>query len=447
MLRGGDVNEIQELRRQGLSITQIGTLTGFDRKTIRKYLGDPKRPRYGPRPRRGSQLEPFQNYIHERLSAGVWNAVVLLAELKARGYSGGYTILKDYLRPLRREATVVAVRRFETPPGQQAQLDWGTLGRLETEAGTKTLHVFVLTLGHSRALFADVATDTQLATLLRLHEAAFAALGGVPHEILYDRMKTVILGTDERGEIKWHPQFLDFANYWGFTPRACAAYRPQTKGKVESGIGYVRKNFLCGRQAHDLSDLRGQLRTWVWEVANQRQHGTTQRHVLTAWQEEKRSLWPIAGRAAYPFIGQEPRKVSRDAYISFRGNRYSVPWSVAGQEVLLHEDGDRLQVHRGGECLAVHPLCTPGSRQTITIAAHHEGIPLNLAGATGKAKIVMQVGDVANGAMSSVSAHHVVEARPLWAYEQYAESYELRLKSPLVEPSLVEVRQPEVPHR
>src|SRR4028119_234869 len=130
MLRGGDVNEIQELRRQGLSITQIGTLTGFDRKTIRKYLDNPRQPRYGPRPKRGSQLEPFRAYIHERLAAGVWNAVVLLSELKARGYSGGYTILKDYLRPLRREATSVAVLRFETPPGQQAQLDWGTLGRL-----------------------------------------------------------------------------------------------------------------------------------------------------------------------------------------------------------------------------------------------------------------------------------------------------------------------------
>ena len=111
MLRGGDVQEITELRRQGLSITQIGTLTGFDRKTIRKYLGNPKLPRYGPRPKRGSRLEPFRAYLDERLAAGVWNAVVLLAELKERGYAGGYTVLKDYLRPLRRQATTVAVRR------------------------------------------------------------------------------------------------------------------------------------------------------------------------------------------------------------------------------------------------------------------------------------------------------------------------------------------------
>jgi transposase len=432
MLRGGDVNEITELRRQGLSVTQIGTLTGFDRKTIRKYLDDPQRPRYGPRPERGSQLEPFTTYLHERLSAGVWNAVVLLAELKARGYEGSYTVLKDYLRPLRREAAAVAVRRFETPPGQQAQLDWGTIGRLETAAASKALHVFVLTLGHSRAMFADVTTDTQLQTLLRMHEAAFAELGGVPHEILYDRMKTVILGLDGRNEIKWNPQFVDFAGYWGFTPRACAAYRPQTKGKVENGIGYVRKNFLCGRQSHDLADLRGQLRTWVWQVANQRQHGTTHRHVLTAWQEEKRLLWPLAGRASYPHIGQETRRVSRDAYISFRGNRYSVPWRVAGQEVLLQEVGTQLEIARGGERLAVHALCAPGAHQTITITAHHAGIPLVLAGTTGKAKIVLP-GAALDAAASAVGVPTLpmVEVRPLWAYEQSgeqsdsAEPYEL----------------------
>jgi len=435
MLRGGDVNEIIELRRQGLSITQIGTLTGFDRKTIRKYLDDPKRPRYGPRPRRGSQLEPFAVYIHERLAAGVWNAVVLLAELKARGYAGGYTVLKDYLRPLRREAATVAVRRFETAPGHQAQLDWGTIGRLESATGSKTLNAFVLTLGHSRAMFADVSTDTQLPTLLRLHEAAFAALGGVPHEILYDRMKTVMLGLDERGEIKWHPLFLDFANHWGFTPRVCAAYRPQTKGKVESGIGYIRKNFLCGRQAHDLADLRGQLRTWVWEVANQRQHGTTHRHVLTAWQEERRFLWPLAGRAAYPCIGQETRKVSRDAYVSFRGNRYSVPWCVAGQEVLLQEDGAQLQIARGGECLAAHALCSPGARQIITVAAHHAGIPLGLVATTGKAKILLSDEALAAASMP------VVEVRPLWAYDQYElGGYEPEYAAPSVLLSELEVQ-------
>lgn len=418
MLRGGDVKELHDLKRQGLSITQISALSGFDRKTIRKYLEDSTTPGYGPRRERPSKLEPFQPYIQKRLATGVWNAVVLLRELKERGYNGGYSILSDYLRPLRQEATAVAVRRFETPPGHQAQLDWGTIGHLETPTGKQTLFALVLTLGHSRALFAEVATDTKIATLLRLHELAFAELGGVPHEILYDRMKTVILGTDERGETRWHPLFRDFAAYWGFVPRVCRAYRPQTKGKVESGVGYVRKNFLCGREASDLLDLRRQLRTWVWQVANQRLHGTTHRHVFAAWQEEKWSLLPMAGRAAYPFASQEPRRVSRDAYVSYRGNRYSVPWQVAGQEVLVSECESQLQVHRGGECLAIHGLRPAGAHQTVTVAAHHAGIPLG-SQHNGKAKIVVRAQRSALlGGPDGPRGLPTVEVRSLQAYEQ-----------------------------
>ena len=148
---------------------------------------------------------------------------------------------------------------------------------------------------HSRALYADLATDQTLPTLLRLHEAAFAALGGIPREILYDWMKTVALGTDERGEVRWHPQFLDFAQYWGFTPRLCRPYRPQTKGKIEAGIGYVRGNFLTGWQPDDLAGTRAQLFDWTARVANQRVHGTTHRVVADAWEAETPFLLPARG--------------------------------------------------------------------------------------------------------------------------------------------------------
>lgn len=409
MLRGKDVNDIIELKRQGLSQRDISSMTGFDPKTIRKYLKDPRTPKAAPRPPRPSLLDAYKPYIAERLAAGVWNATVLLRELKERGYPGSYTILREHLQPLRREATSVAVRRFETPPGHQAQLDWGELGHLETREGRKMLYAFVFTLGHSRALFADVATDTEMATLLRLHEAAFAELGGIPREILYDRMKTVVLGMDERGETKWHPLFMDFARHWGFTPRACRAYRPQTKGKVESNIGYVRKNFLCGREAHSLTDLRSQLRTWVWQVANQRIHGTTHRHIFMAWNEEKLLLLPLLGRSAYPYASQETRKVSPDAFVSFKGNRYSVPWRMAGQEVTVREADGHLHIQKGKERLASHPLLDSGTRQNVIIASHHEGIPLGNSGYTGKLRIVVH---------SLEGRMPVVEVRSLSAYEE-----------------------------
>ena len=158
-----------------------------------------------------SKLEAFKPYLKERLQAGVWNAQVLLRELQQRNYSGGYTILTDWLRPQRESVRVVAVRRFETPPGKQAQVDWGHLGSLLESGEERMLWGFTMTLGYSRMMMAEAATDQKLGTLLRMHEAAFQQWGSVPEEILYDRMKTVWTGTDERGEIVWNAVFLDFA--------------------------------------------------------------------------------------------------------------------------------------------------------------------------------------------------------------------------------------------
>lgn len=174
MLRGRDVDQISELKQQGLSIRAIGRLMGYDRKTIRRYLGEAaSRPMYGPRVPWPSKLEPFKPYLRERLQAGVWNAAVLLREIRERNYDGGYTILTDWLRPQRQQAEWWAVRRFETPPGKQAQVDWGHLGSLTDGRREWKLWGFTMTLGYSRRMFASAATDQKLGTLLRMHESAF----------------------------------------------------------------------------------------------------------------------------------------------------------------------------------------------------------------------------------------------------------------------------------
>lgn len=380
MLRGTHVTDIQDFKKAGLSISQISAVTGFDRKTIRKYLDNPQTPRYSPRQsgrKRTRLLDAHCDYIEQRLAAGVWNAVVLLRELKERGYTGGYTIVKNYLRPKRKEAQVVAVRRFETPPGKQAQVDWGELGDITHPDGNRqTLYAFVMTLGHSRAVFADIVTDQKLPTFLRMHEAAFACLGGVPHELLYDWVKTAALGLDERGEVKWQKTFADFARSWGFTPRLCRAYRPQTKGKVESGIGYVKHNFLCGRNANDLDDLRQQLRVWTAQVANRRVHGTTHRVVAEAWEAEKPCLQPLGKQSPYSFVVETVRRVSRDAFVNYKTNRYSVPWQQAGKEVVVRDSGEKIEIVREQERLALHTRHL-GQHQIVSIPAHHADIPLS----------------------------------------------------------------------
>lgn len=415
MLRGGDVKEIRELHRSGLSLGEIQQETGHDPKTIRKYLTQPAgESKAKPRP---SLLDPYKAYLDERMAHGVWNATKLLRELQERGFTGHYTIVREYLQPRRQATKETAVRRFETPPGQQAQVDWGKLGHLE-EAGQRTsLWGFVFTLGYSRALFCDAATDQKLGSLLRLHEEAFEFLGGIPHEILYDNMATVVnlkglvRGRDERGEVEWNPTFRDFARYWGFTPLVCRPYRPQTKGKTESGVGYLRKSFLSGLEAADLIDLRGQLRHWLVSVALERVHGTTHRVVKEAWDEEKPHLQPFAHRSAYRYEPVELRRVARDAYVSYRSNRYSVPWQQAGAEVRVTEALGRLEVYAGEERVAIHDLCRERHR-VLTDPNHHAGIPLSDGPSAKKPQVTIRL---------SPDAVLPVEVRDLSIYDLFAE--------------------------
>lgn len=404
------MQDIEELKRQGLSICAIAVMTGFDRKTIRRYLANPGAvPRYGPRPKRAGKLEPFKSYIEERLDAGVWNAAVLLRELREHGYQGGYTSIKDYLQPKREAARAVAVRRFETPPGRQAQVDWGHLGSLEMEGRQHQLWGFTFTLGYSRMMMAEASLDQKLGTLLRMHEEAFRQLGGVPEEILYDRMRTVWTEVDERGEIVWNPVFLDFARYWGFTPRLCRPYRAQTKGKVESGVKYVRRNFLCGllgREPGSREDFNAELRRWVWEVANQRVHGTTHMQVMAQWDADQMALQPLGGRLPYPCADDELRKVARDAFVSWQGSRYSVPWNYTGKEVWVRERNGAVEVRYGAYQIAQHATA-PHKHLIMRNPEHHEGIPL---GVRQERKTLVHLRETAP----------VVEIRPLAAYEAAA---------------------------
>ena len=411
MLRGKDVQEFMEMKREGLSIQSISELTGYDRKTVRKYLLAPVAvPRYGPRVVAPSKLDPHKAYLEQRMKAGVWNAQVLLRELRQRGYQGGYTILKDWLQPQRSAGSVSAVRRFETPPGKQGQADWGHLGYLETGGEQYRVWGFAITLGYSRRMWSQAALDQKLGTLLRMHEAAFREWGSVPEEILYDRMKTVCLGTDEREEIIWHPVFLDFARYWGFRPRLCRPYRAKTKGKIESGVKYIRRNFVCGllgREPTCLMDFNTELRQWVDGVANQRVHGTTREKVLMRWDMDQFSMQTVDGRPSYPYIDDELRKVAPDAYVSWQASRYSVPWQYAGKQVWVREQGADVEVRCcASQRIAVHARAE--RHKIITHPPHHQGIPLGNQRTGGK--ILIQMRETAPS----------VEVRPLAAYESAA---------------------------
>jgi transposase len=290
----GELMMILELHRQGLTVSAIARQLGLDRKTVRRYIArglEP--PAYGPRPPQQRSTDPFLLYLRERLAAypGL-TAVRLWRELRERGYAGGYTAVKHTVREIRPEPVKPFEVRFETPPGVQAQVDLAHFEVVFTdEPGvTRIVWLFSLVLGFSRLIWARFVVHQDLQTILRCHMAALEAIGGAPQEILYDRMKTAVIGEDADGLVVYNRGLLDLARHYGFQPRACRPYRPKTKGKVERPFRYIREDFFLGGSFRNLDDLNAQLRHWLDTVANPRVHATTQRVVNEAFAEEKPAL-------------------------------------------------------------------------------------------------------------------------------------------------------------
>lgn len=288
--------DIVSLHRQGLSIKAIARQLGVGRNTVRRALHREGPPAYR-RPASPGKLDPFKDYLLARLTEfPELSAAALLDEIRAQGYAGGISILKDFTRPYRRRRREPVVR-FETPPGRQAQVDWAELGRHELDGQMVALHLFVMVLGFSRALYAEAVTAEDLPTFLACHARAFAFFGGMPAEILYDNAKVVVLERTSAGP-RYNPGLLDFAGRYGFAPRLCRPYRARTKGKVERSIGYLRDRFFCGRRFSGLEDLNAQLLAWLDGVANRRVHATTNERPIDRLARE--ALTPYALAPPWP---------------------------------------------------------------------------------------------------------------------------------------------------
>jgi transposase len=334
---------IREMARQGVSLSEISRRTGRDPKTIRKVLEEtaPRLHRRIERPRAG-KLEPFRAYLLERIEQGCTNGVVLLEEIAKQGYAGKITVLREFLTPIRKEIVRrrEATERFETGPAKQAQVDWGEFGKIydSSEDRWKKLHAFLFTLGYSRASYLEFTTSLDMEHFLACHTCAFEALG-IPETILYDNLKTGILGRRDDGSPIFPGRFLDFALYYGVTPRFCQPYRPRTKGKVERGVGYVRQNFWVRvgeqvRSGHlELSGLNGRAMEWTEGVANRRVHGTHGEVVAKRYAEEEPLLGKVHGRVRYDTDYHSLRSTGRDSRLSYRGKLYELSRSHALEQV------------------------------------------------------------------------------------------------------------------
>ena len=307
------------------------------------------------RPRRASLLDPYTEYVVRRLDEGLENCVVLHRELRARGYDGGYSILKCYVSPRRRRRQPDATMRFETAPGEQAQVDWGSVAYLDQDGRKHRIWVFVMTTGWSRACYVELVRRAGTAAFIQCHVNAFEYLGGVPRRCFYDNAKVVTLGRDEEKQPIWNQRMLDFALRVGFEIRLCQPYRAQTKGKVESGVKYVKGNMWPSMRFTDDADLNRQGLEWCDSVANRRVHGTTHRVPWEMLAEERPYLGKLPGRTALSPYLREDRKLARDGFVSWEGSRYGVHWRRASRAVQVGQRQGTVEIWAGDERIAVHP--------------------------------------------------------------------------------------------
>lgn len=300
MLTQEQAVEIRILARQGESIRQISRRTGLSRNTVRRYLRDQAAQRYGPRAPRPCKLDPFVEYLQERIAQARpdWiPATVLLRELHELGYAGGISQLRAYLAPFKQPAPEPVIR-FETAPGQQLQVDFTTVRR-----GRSRLLAFVATLGFSRATFVRFTTREDFPAWREGLLAAFEYFGGVPWEVLFDNAKPVVIERDlyGPGRHRWHPGMLDLAQACGFKLRLCRPYRARTKGKVERFNGYLKGSFLvpltaslrAGGLTLDVDLANREVRRWLDTVANRRVHGTTGIEPCRRLPEDQARLLPL----------------------------------------------------------------------------------------------------------------------------------------------------------
>ncbi len=357
------------LARRRWGRRRIAEETGVDVKTVRRYLAQ-----RGWQPRRSREVESlldhFVEFLRRRAPEVGWRARILVREIREQGYEGSYRTVARFVHPLREAGRrrEEATGRFETPPGLQAQVDWG-VSRLWFGEDFVPVHLFVMTLGFSRRMYLRGNTSERLASLIDGHERAFGHFGGRTEEILYDIPRTIVLDRDLEGHfIRWNPVFLDFADYYSFEPRLRRVRRARTKGKVERGVGYFKGNGLPGKRWHGMEHFNEWALEWTTREAYVREHGTTRERPIDRFERE--GLLPVEGRGPNRVERTMQKNVSSEGLVRLWRSYYSVPPRFIGQEVTVIQAPREVENYRAGERIATRLLST--ARHRVVRERGHE---------------------------------------------------------------------------
>jgi transposase len=331
-----------------LGLRQIARQLKLGLNTVRKWARRPGFTRAA-LPKRPSKLDPFKGEILRLLEAHDYSAQQIFQQLKERGYPGRYTILKAFVRQVRPQPRP-AFLTLHFEPGQCAQVDWGCAGSVPVGSTQRRLSFFIMVLAFSRKMYLEFTLAETLEHFLSCHQHAFEYFGGVVRQVWVDNCKVAVLSR-AAGSVVFNPRYLDFSNHYGFQIRACGVGQPQEKGRVENGVGYVKKNFLNGLELSDFQIVNPAARDWLETVANVRVHGQTQKAPQELFLQEKlQPLHPLPYEAAV----LESVRVNSQFRIKIDGNRYSVPCQYASSRLTLKRFPDRLLAYDQEKLVAEH---------------------------------------------------------------------------------------------
>lgn len=367
--RVGTIVDIRSLRHSGLSKSATARRLGIDRGTVSKYWEGPvdqvEAPQY---PRRSTKVDAYSEYITSRLERyPELSAQQIYQEIQRQGYQGSARTVRRFVSGIRPRSARV-YKPVEVLPGEQAQVDWGHFGTIVENGYRVKLYAFVFTLSWSRAMYVEFITSLGMATFAGCLHRALEAMNGVPETILFDNAKTVV--SQRIGQVvQFNENLLRLAARYGFRPKACWIADPESKGRVESNVKYLRGNFFYGREFSGRAELNAAAHEWVERIAHQRIHGTTRRRPAEMLEEERPYLRPfVPGDGPMGII--ERRGVGKDGLISVAQNKYSVPYQFQRKTIRIRRFEGHIEVLDQGKVICRHTL-RPGRGQRFVLDEHY----------------------------------------------------------------------------
>jgi len=339
------------LERQQLTVAQTARALALSARTVAKWAGVAQFHQRSAVPRK-SKLDAYKGQIVRWLDAHPYSAQQIFQRIREAGYQGGITIVNDYvhrIRPRRQEAFL----KLEFAAGECAQVDWGEFGTIAVGSTRRRLSFFLMVLCHSRRLYLEFTVSQTMEFFLACHENAFAAFGGVPRRIMVDNLKSAVLQRLIGAAPVFNPKYLDFSRHWGFQISPCNVRSGNEKGRVENGVGYVKKNFLAGLELADFTAMQPAATLWVDTVANVRIHGATQQRPIDRFEQERAHLSPL-NAAGFDLARVGTVRATKQFRVPLDSNHYSVPARYAGELLTLKAYAERVCIYAGEQLIARH---------------------------------------------------------------------------------------------